>query len=166
MSLDCLRGAKNGNQSYYDLTTFLLGSSVAMMVVGLAGTASATPVAVPEIGPATATSGLALLAGAVSLPLIRAARPATPLAHPPAAGLRFDKNGLRLFEGSEKNESDRDITIFLARRSCNDGRGIGWYSLRHGSNSQDSFLQVRRSGLALLAGAVLLLLERRGLRRR
>ena len=46
---------------------FLLGSSVAMMVVGLAGTASATPVAVPEIGPATATSGLALLAGAVLL---------------------------------------------------------------------------------------------------
>jgi hypothetical protein len=44
---------------------FLLGSSVAMMVVGLAGTASATPV--PEIDPATATSGLALLAGAVLL---------------------------------------------------------------------------------------------------
>jgi len=36
-----------------------------MMVVGLAGTASATPV--PEIDPATATSGLALLAGAVLL---------------------------------------------------------------------------------------------------
>jgi hypothetical protein len=44
---------------------FLLGSSVAMMVVGLAGTASATPV--PEIDPGTATSGLALLAGAVLL---------------------------------------------------------------------------------------------------
>jgi hypothetical protein len=46
---------------------FWLGSSVAMMVVGLAGTASATPVGVPEIDPATATSGLALLAGAVLL---------------------------------------------------------------------------------------------------
>jgi hypothetical protein len=50
---------------------FLLGSSVAMMVVGLAGTASATRgarvVGVPEIDPATATSGLALLAGAVLL---------------------------------------------------------------------------------------------------
>jgi len=46
----------------------LLGSSVAMMVVGLAGTASATPISVvPEIDPATATSGLALLAGAVLL---------------------------------------------------------------------------------------------------
>jgi hypothetical protein len=45
----------------------LLGSSVTMMVVGLAGTASATAVAVPEIDPATATSGLALLAGAVLL---------------------------------------------------------------------------------------------------
>ena len=45
---------------------FLLGSSVAMLVIGLAGTASAlTPV--PEIDPATATSGLALLAGAVLL---------------------------------------------------------------------------------------------------
>jgi hypothetical protein len=46
---------------------FLLGSSVTMMVVGLAGTASATAVAVPEIDPATATSGLALLAGAALL---------------------------------------------------------------------------------------------------
>jgi hypothetical protein len=45
----------------------LLGSSVTMMVAGLAGTASATAVAVPEIDPATATSGLALLAGAVLL---------------------------------------------------------------------------------------------------
>jgi hypothetical protein len=45
----------------------LLGSSVTMMVVGLAGMASATAVAVPEIDPATATSGLALLAGAVLL---------------------------------------------------------------------------------------------------
>jgi hypothetical protein len=45
---------------------FLFGSSVAMMVVGLAGTASAIT-AVPEIDPATATSGLALLAGAVLL---------------------------------------------------------------------------------------------------
>jgi hypothetical protein len=46
---------------------FLLGSSVAMMVVGLAGTASAITAVVPEIDPATATSGLALLAGAVLL---------------------------------------------------------------------------------------------------
>ena len=47
----------------------LLGSSVAMLVVGLAGTASAYVVAaaVPEIDPATATSGLALLAGAALL---------------------------------------------------------------------------------------------------
>jgi hypothetical protein len=45
----------------------LLGSSVTMMVAGLAGTASATAVAVPEIDPATATSGLALLVGAVLL---------------------------------------------------------------------------------------------------
>jgi hypothetical protein len=49
---------------------FWLGSGVAMMVVGLAGTASAT-VGVPEIDPATATSGLALLAGAVLLLLER-----------------------------------------------------------------------------------------------
>ena len=49
------------------LRLFLLGSSVAMLVAGLAGTASATPTAVPEIDPATATSGLALLAGAVLL---------------------------------------------------------------------------------------------------
>jgi hypothetical protein len=46
---------------------FLFGSSVAMMVVGLAGTASATAILAPEIDPATATSGLALLAGAVLL---------------------------------------------------------------------------------------------------
>jgi hypothetical protein len=46
---------------------FWLGSSVAMLVVGLAGTASAITPAVPEIDPATATSGLALLAGAVLL---------------------------------------------------------------------------------------------------
>jgi hypothetical protein len=50
---------------------FLLGSGIAMMVVGLAGIASATPVAVPEIDPATATSGLGLLAGAVLLLLER-----------------------------------------------------------------------------------------------
>ena len=48
---------------------FWLGG-VAMMVVGLAGIASAT-VAIPEIDPATATSGLALLAGAVLLLLER-----------------------------------------------------------------------------------------------
>jgi hypothetical protein len=46
---------------------FLLGSGVAMMVVGLAGTASAITTVAPEIDPATATSGLALLAGAVLL---------------------------------------------------------------------------------------------------
>jgi hypothetical protein len=51
---------------------FWLGSSVAMLVVGLAGTASATPV--PEIDPATATSGLALLAGAVLLLIERRRR--------------------------------------------------------------------------------------------
>jgi hypothetical protein len=47
----------------------LLGSSVTMIVAGLAGTASAVPTvsSVPEIDPATATSGLALLAGAVLL---------------------------------------------------------------------------------------------------
>jgi hypothetical protein len=47
----------------------LLGSSVAMMAVGLAGTAFATgyPPAAPEIDPTTATSGLALLAGGVFL---------------------------------------------------------------------------------------------------
>jgi hypothetical protein len=55
----------------------LFGSSLAMMVMGLAGTASAVPTvsssavptvsSVPEIDPATGTSGLALLAGAVLL---------------------------------------------------------------------------------------------------
>ncbi len=47
----------------------LLGSSLTMMVVGLAGTAFAVPTvsSVPEIDPATATSGLALLVGAVLL---------------------------------------------------------------------------------------------------
>jgi|HubBroStandDraft_6_1064221.scaffolds.fasta_scaffold1341966_2 hypothetical protein len=48
----------------------LLGSSAAMLVVGLAGIASATPV-VPEIDPGSATSGLALLAGAAMLLLER-----------------------------------------------------------------------------------------------
>jgi hypothetical protein len=47
----------------------LLGSSVAMLVVGLAGIASAAPV--PEIDPGSATSGLALLAGAAMLLLER-----------------------------------------------------------------------------------------------
>jgi hypothetical protein len=50
---------------------FLLSSSVAMMVVGLASVASATVTPSPEIDPATATSGLALLAGAVLLLLER-----------------------------------------------------------------------------------------------
>jgi hypothetical protein len=50
---------------------FWLGSSAAMMVLGLAGVASAISVAVPEVDPASATSGLALLAGAVILLLER-----------------------------------------------------------------------------------------------
>ena len=48
-----------------------LGSGAAMMVLGLAGTASAITVGVPEIDPTTATSGLALLAGGVLLLLER-----------------------------------------------------------------------------------------------
>ena len=42
-----------------------------VMVLGLAGVASAISVAVPEVDPASATSGLALLAGAVILLLER-----------------------------------------------------------------------------------------------
>jgi hypothetical protein len=55
---------------------FWLGSSAALMVLGFAGIAAAYPVvaAVPEIDPATATSGLALLAGATLLLLERGLR--------------------------------------------------------------------------------------------
>jgi len=45
---------------------FWLGSGVTMIVLGLAGTASAL-IAVPELDPGTATSGLALLAGGALL---------------------------------------------------------------------------------------------------
>jgi len=45
---------------------FWLGSSAAVMLLGVAGTASATPVA-PEIDPSSAASGLALLAGGIML---------------------------------------------------------------------------------------------------
>jgi len=48
---------------------FWLGSSAAIMLLGLAGTASA--VSVPEIDPASASSGLALLAGGALLLLER-----------------------------------------------------------------------------------------------
>jgi hypothetical protein len=53
---------------------FWLGSSAAMMLLGLAGTACAYVPTVPEIDPATATSGLALLAGGVLLLLERRRR--------------------------------------------------------------------------------------------
>ncbi|MGO8802403.1 MYXO-CTERM sorting domain-containing protein [Candidatus Binatus sp.] len=52
---------------------FWLGGSAAMMLLGLAGTASASP-AVPEIDPGSAASGLALLAGAVLLLIERRRR--------------------------------------------------------------------------------------------
>jgi hypothetical protein len=49
---------------------FWLSGNAAMMILGLAGTASATPTLaarVPEIDPATAVSGLALLVGGTLL---------------------------------------------------------------------------------------------------